>query len=68
MMQVSYTLYIIQLSTGGSTTYSKTGCNINSYTNHVTTLNMCSVYLSHCSYSNELLCDAILGMNLHLSE
>ena len=31
-------------------------------------LNMCSVYLSHCSYSNELLCDAILGANLHLSK
>ena len=31
-------------------------------------MNVCSVYLSHCSYSNELLCDAILGMNLHLSE
>ena len=31
-------------------------------------LNMCSVYLSHCSYGNELLYDAILGTNLHLSE
>ena len=68
MMQVTHcTLYNYQL---GDQHTPITGYNINSYTNlnvHATMLNMCSVYLSHCSYSNELLCDAILGTNLHLS-
>ena len=70
MMQVTHcTLYNYQLGDQQHTPI--TGYNINSYTNlnvHATMLNMCSVYLSHCSYGNELLCDAILGTNLHLSE
>ena len=70
MMQVTHcTLYNYQL---GDQQHSPiTGYNINSYTNlnvHATMLNICSVYLSHCNYSNELLCDAILGMNLHFTE
>ena len=67
---VSYTLYIIQLSAGDQQHTPITGYNTNSYTNlnvHATMLNMCSVHLSHCSYGNEL-CDTILGAYLHLSE
>ena len=70
MTRVTYcTLYNYQLGDQQHTPI--TGYNINSYTNlnvHSTMLNMCSVYLSHCSYSNELLYDAILGTNLHLRE
>ena len=70
MMQVTHcTLYSYQLGDQQHTPI--TGYNINSYTNlnvHATMLNMCSIYLSHCSYNNVLLCDAILGTNLHLSK
>ena len=70
MMQVTHcTLYNYQLGDQQHTPI--TGYNINGYTNlnvHATMLNMCSVYLSQYCYSNQLLCDAILGTNLHLSE
>ena len=57
MMQVSCALNICSYQLGDQQRTPITGYNINSYTNlnvHATMLNMCSVYLSHCSYGNEL--------------
>ena len=63
MMQVTHcTLYNYQLGDQQHTPI--TGYNVNSYTVHATMLNTCSVYLSHCSYGNQLLCDAIKAVVL----